>query len=241
MTTQLLIYQTAVPVNRDQHAGCFVETGANYAFSAAINSVPLMAVEFPQCANEYAIVFGGSGTDVTPAAILGVRGNENLFLEPDGSWRGTYIPAFLRRYPFVFSQAEADRFVLCIDELYPGFNREGRGERLFSEDGSTSPYVETIVNFLREYQTQFVNTQRFTTRLSGLGLLEPMQAQVTVEGGTQFSLGGFMAVNRDRLKALPPETLAEMAKADELELIYLHLHSLRNFDALRGRLGTGGA
>jgi hypothetical protein len=50
-----------------------------------------------------------------------------------------------------------------------------------------------------------------------------------------------MAVNRDRLKALPPETLAEMAKADELELIYLHLHSLRNFDALRGRLGTGGA
>jgi len=39
-----------------------------------------------------------------------------------------------------------------------------------------------------------------------------------------------------RLKALPPETLADMAKTDELELIYMHLHSLRNFDLLRDRL-----
>ncbi len=45
-----------------------------------------------------------------------------------------------------------------------------------------------------------------------------------------------MAVNRDKLKALPGETLAELAKTDELELIYLHLHSLRNFEHLRVRL-----
>ena len=240
MTTQLLIYRSAVPVNQAIHADCSVETGTNYAFSAGVNSVPLMAVEFPQAANELAIVFGGSGTEITPAAILGLRDGENLLLERDGSWRGTYIPAFLRRYPFVFSRAEAERFVLCIDETWPGFNREGRGERLFGADGSVAPYLENIVNFLREYQLQFVNTQRFCARVLALGLLEPMQAQVTVDGGTQLSLGGFMAVSRDRLKALPGETLAELAKTDDLELIYLHLHSLRHFDALRGRLGGVG-
>ena len=63
-----------------------------------------------------------------------------------------------------------------------------------------------------------------------------MQAQVTTEGGKRLSLGGFMAINRDRLKALPGDTLAELIKTDELELIYLHLQSMRNFERLRERL-----
>jgi hypothetical protein len=235
MTTQLLIYKSAVPLNRTTHHDCFVEVGANYGFTAEVNSVPLMAIEFPLAATEYAIVFGGSETDVTPVAILGVRTNENLFLGPDDSWRAKYIPAFVRRYPFVFSHAEA-QFVLCVDEDFPGFNREGRGHRLFAEDGTTTPYVDGILKFLQEYQTHFQATQRFCNRIRDLGLLDPMHAQLTPEAGPPLSLGGFWAVSRDRLKALPAETLAELAKSDELELIYMHLHSMRNFDLLRDKL-----
>jgi hypothetical protein len=68
-----------------------------------------------------------------------------------------------------------------------------------------------------------------------LGVLEPMQAQVELSG-ERFSLGGFMAVNRAKLKEVSGEKLAELAKTDELELIYLHLQSMRNFTALRNRL-----
>jgi hypothetical protein len=235
MSTQLLIYRSAVPVNRSTHHDCFVDVGSNYGFTAEVNSVPLMAIEFPQAMAEYAIVFGGTEADVTPVAILGVRSNENLFLGPDGSWEAKYIPAFVRRYPFVFSHAEA-QFVLCIDEEFPGFNREGRGQRLFAEDGTTTPYVDGILRFLQDYQTHFHATQRFCNRIRELGLLDPMHAQLTPESGQALSLGGFMAVNRDRLKALPAETLAELAKTDELELIYMHLSSMRNFDHLRERL-----
>ena len=235
MTTQLLIYKAAVPVNRAVHQDCSVEMGTDFAFTAEVNSVPLMGVEFPQAAAEYAIVFGGTGDDITPAAILGIRGNENLFVGADGAWQARYIPAFVRRYPFVFSHAE-DKFVLCVDEAFAGFNREGRGQRLFGDDGEPTPYVDGIMKFLRDYQTHFLATKRFCQRLKDLNLLEPMHAQVTQESGQSLSLGGFMAVNRDRLKALPPEMLAELAKSDELELIYTHLHSLRNFDRLREKL-----
>jgi hypothetical protein len=199
--------------------------------------VPLMAVEFPQAVNEYAIVFGGSEADPTPAAILGVRGNENLFLGDNGLWQAKYIPAFVRRYPFVFSHTE-EKFVLCVDEGFSGFNREGRGHRLFNDDGSPTSYVEGILKFLQDYQTHFLATQRFCGRLRELGLLEPMSAQLTMQSGPAISLGGFMGVSRARLKALPGEALAELAKTDELELIYMHLHSLRNFDRLRDRLGN---
>jgi hypothetical protein len=65
-----------------------------------------------------------------------------------------------------------------------------------------------------------------------------MQAQITIDGVTQNMLSGFQAVNREKLKALPGDTLAELAATDELELIYLHLQSMRNFEALRDRLMT---
>jgi hypothetical protein len=236
MTTQLLIYKSAVPISRAAHHDSFVDVGSNYAFTAEVNSVPLMAVEFPLAAAEYAIVFGGPESDLTPAAILGLRTNENLFLSDTGGWQARYLPAFVRRYPFVFSHTD-ERFVLCIDEEFPGFNREGRGQRLFNEDGTPSAYVDGIMKFLQDYQAQFLTTQRFCAKVRDLGLLEPTTAQVTPDGGAPVSLGGFMAVSRERLKALPGETLAELAKTDELELIYIHLNSLRNFDRFRERLG----
>ena len=64
MTTQLLIYETAVPVSSGRHAKCSVETNNQYAFARQVNSVPLMAVEFPEASTEYAIVFAPSGDDI---------------------------------------------------------------------------------------------------------------------------------------------------------------------------------
>ena len=235
MTTQLLFYRSAVPVTPTSHGDCHVDIGARYGFSAAANSVPLMAVEFPQAAGDYGIVFGGARGNLIPAAVLGVRTDENLFLAPDGAWDARYLPAFVRRYPFVLSGV-GDRLVLCVDETFPGLNREGRGARLFAADGAPTPYTDGILKFLQEYQTQFENTRRFCARLEALDLLEPMQAQVTMPAGETLSMGGFLTVGRARLKALPDAALAEMARSDEMELIHLHLHSLRNLERLGERL-----
>jgi hypothetical protein len=137
----------------------------------------------------------------------------------------------------VFSFVD-DKFVLCVDEGFSGFNREGRGHRLFNDDGSPTSYIDGILKFLQDYQTHFLATQRFCNRLREFGLLEPMSAQVTMQSGPPLSLGGFKGISRERLKALPSQALADLAKTDELELIYMHLHSLRNFDRLRDRLGN---
>jgi hypothetical protein len=237
MATQLLIYETAVPVSAARHRDACVEVGADYAFARSVNSVPLMAVEFPHAAPEYAIVFAGVKDDVMPAVILGVRGNENLYLNAQHKWSAKYIPAFVRRYPFVFSTADDGKtFMLCVDEAFPGFNREARGQRLFGEDGKPTPYVDNVLKFLQEYQAQFNRTRAFCHKVKELGLLEPMQAQIATGSGERLSLGGFWAVSRARLKQLPGDKLAELAKTDELELLYLHMQSMRNFDLLKDRL-----
>ena len=240
MATQLLIYESVVPLSAARHREHSVETGSNYSFSAHVNSVPLMAVEFPQAASEYAVVFAGQGENVMPAVILGLRRDENLYVSEDATWGAKYKPAFVRRYPFVFSPAQdGQRFVLCIDEAFSGFNREARGQKLFDGDDKPTPYVDNILKFLQEYQVQFRRTQEFCKKLRELDLLEQMQAQVELRSGEKLSLSGFMAVNRTKLKAIAADKLGDLAKTDELELIYLHLQSMRNLTVLPERLGTG--
>lgn len=239
MTTQQLIYETVVPVSNGRHAKCSVEAGKGFAFTRNINSVPLMAVEFPQAAPEYAIVFAQNGDDIVPVVILGARQNENLFVGGDDAWQGTYVPAFIRRYPFVFSiSTDGKTFTLCVDEAFQGLNYQGRGQALFTADGKHTPYVDNVLKFLQEYRVQFTRTQAFGKKLKELNLLEPMQAQFTLDSGEKMSLAGFQAVDRKRLKALSGEALQQLAANDELELVYLHLQSMRNFTAVKDRLAS---
>ncbi|MEO5698627.1 MAG: SapC family protein [Burkholderiaceae bacterium] len=237
MAKQLLIYESAVPVSSARHRDASVEAQKGYGFSAGVNAVPLMAVEFLRAATEYAIVFTAAGDEVVPAVVLGIRSDQNLYLSQDAQWQAKYIPAFIRRYPFVFSTSEDGKtLTLCIDESYPGLNRDNVGQRLFGDDGQAAPYVDAVLKFLQEYQAQFERTRQFGKRIKELDLLEPMQAQVATPQGGKLTLNGFLAVNRAKLRALDGEALATLAKTDELELLYLHLYSMRNFDDVKDRL-----
>lgn len=236
MAKQLLIYESAVPVSASRHRNVSIEAKGDFGFSVGINAVPLTAVEFLLAATEYAIVFTASGDDVMPAVVLGVRDNQNLYLTPDLHWQAKYIPAFIRRYPFVFSNSsDGKTLTLCIDESYPGVNRDGRGERLFGDDDKPTTYVDTVLKFLQNYQAHFQRTLAFGRRIKELGLLEPMTATVSTPKGEKLSLSGFMAVPRERLRELPADALEKLAKTDELELLYLHLYSMRNFTEVKDR------
>jgi hypothetical protein len=229
MSKQLLIYEKVVPVTRQRHGDVSIKTGGDFGYARKVNSVPLLASEFDFASGEYAIVISGDGNDVMPAVLLGIRDNENLYVDDNGAWNAKYIPAFVRRYPFVFSTEDKQTFNLCIDEDFPGVNRDGLGERLFDAAGERTQYLQNVLGFLRAYQAQFEATRAFCQRLTELNLLEAMQAQFRLRGGQRITLGGFMTVNRDRLRALPGDALARLARGGDLDLIYAHLHSQRNF------------
>ena len=109
MSVQLLFYQDAKPVTSDRHRDVAIKTGHSYAFARNVNSVPVTAVEFAQAAAEYPIVFAGTDQSIMPAVILGVKQTENLYVDDVGNWSGKYVPAFVRRYPFVFSSDASGR------------------------------------------------------------------------------------------------------------------------------------
>ncbi|MEL6550932.1 MAG: SapC family protein [Pseudomonadota bacterium] len=242
MATQLLFYENAVPVSSKKHAKLCVKAGESYAFASKINSVPLTASEFAEAAAEYPIVFAGEGENVVPTVILGVAGSQNAYVSEKGGWGGRYIPAFIRRYPFVFSQETSDnQLILHIDESFEGCNTDGRGEHLFDSEGNQTQYLKNVLAFLQDYQARFTRSQSYCKRLVELDLLRPMQAQFTMPGGEKRSLTGFMTVDRDRLKALDGDMLKEMMSTDELECTFLHLNSLRHFGDVADRTASDAA
>jgi hypothetical protein len=233
--TQMLFYDKVVPVSPQRHRDLSIER-VDFGFAAKVNSVPLMAVEVPFAAREYTIVFAGNEEAVAPAVVLGFGDSQNLYLDDNQAWKADYIPAFVRRYPFVFAQSQGStQFTLCIDEDWSGCNRQGRGRRLFDEQGQQTPYLQNMLKFLSDYQAQFVRTQAFCKKLKELNLLEPMQAQIVMPGGQKRSLGGFLGASRARIKTLGAERLAELAKTDELELTYLQIASLNNLGSVVNR------
>jgi hypothetical protein len=239
MTKQLLFYERAVPVTLERHKDWSIEPRADYRFAGDTNSVPLAAVEFPAAAMDYVIVFPGSEEAMQPVAVLGIEADENRYLDPDGRWDARYIPAFVRRYPFVFSKTEdGNKLIVCIDEGYEGWSQEGRGKRLFDANGEQTVYFKRMLQFVQEYQREHSRTAAFCQKLKDLGLLGPATARFKHPSGKQGAMTGFMAVDREKLKALPGDELAELAKTGELELIYVHLQSMRNFGILLAR-GTG--
>lgn len=234
-----LFYKKVVPLNKDVHGELYLEGIEGYQHTKETNSIYIAAIEFLQISKEYPIVFAqGADEKIFPVALLGVKKNENLFVDNKGSWTANYIPAYVRRYPFVLATPDdkESTFTVCIDESFPGFNTAKEGKPLFNEQGEQHDLLNQAVDFLRDYQSHVHLTTLFCENLSKLNILEPMQANMEFANGEKGALGGFMGVNRDKLKTLKPAQLAELVKSDQLELIFAHLSSLQNLNSLMKRL-----
>jgi hypothetical protein len=234
----LLFYQRPVPLNADVHLNARLGTlDGDFSFSTSTNSIPLAAVEFFDTAREYPIAFTGKeGGPLFPIALIGVRQNENLFVSDEGRWEGRYIPAFVRRYPFVLAEKQdADDFNVYLDEAYPGFGAAD-GERLFTDQGEHTPLLKQALEFLSNYQGEIKRTRQFVERLQALDLLIPRVLEVVRANQAPLVLQGFSVIDEQKLVALGDAPLLELARSGYLGWIYAHLMSLANVSALAERL-----
>ena len=237
MAKQMLLYESLVPVARDRHAGWSLDRGNDFSYCKAINACPLMIGEFSAAASSMPIVFSRSEDGVIPTAVLGIEADRSALVAEDGSWTGRYVPAFLRRYPFILATREGGtEYTLCLDETYSGLDRSGqRGARLFTETGEPTDVMTGSLEFAKNFQVETQRTQTFCKILQELGLLENMNVQIKLADGRQHAMTGFQTISRDRLKALPAEAVKTLFDSDGLELIYLHLASLANMNNLADR------
>ena len=239
----LLFYDKPIPLNSKTHVNLKIKPSDDgLKFSAKTNSVLLAGVEFPEACKHFPIVFAKvSGERVLPVALLGFRDLENLFVDAAGRWKGEYVPAYIRRYPFVLAQGDASgNMAVCIDESFPGFGAD-EGQSLFDANGESTDYMKGVTAFLQDYQQQLARTDVFLKTLQEFDLLTDVAANVNLAGGESYSMAGLRMVDERKLLALPDAKVMRLFRSGELAWIYSHLFSLGNFSRLLGKAAVADA
>lgn len=236
--SNVMFYEQPVVLNRDLHRSKKVAPAQSLAFAKNANAVHIVGAEFGDASKEYAVVFSPQADGlISPVVVLGFRNNENLMLGGDGKWLGKYLPAFIRRYPFVLADMDGDQKSVCIDQAYSGFN-DTDGEPLFDADGTNTAFFQNSLDFLNQYQSENLRTAQFCKRLQDSGMLVQMNAKADLYDGSSFSLNGLLIVDEKKMLALGDREALELFRAGELSWIYAHLLSLGNLNGLVERLAS---
>lgn len=237
VTGNVLFYTKPEPLSREEHGKLGVlQMEKPYGFAAIGHVVPLTVAEFGFAGINYPIIFAGEQR--VPLAVMGVNAGENLFVKPDGGFAtGGYIPAYIRRYPFVLASDETqNRMVVCIERNAPMLG-ENAPVPLFDDKGEPSDYTQSAIKFCEDFETERRRTEAFVDLLTSLDLFETKQAsfQTTLPDGSQSQpviLADYFGVSEEKLGKLSAEKLAELRDSGALDKIYSHMASLLGWDRL---------
>ena len=239
----LLFYDNPIALNSQTHRNLKIKpSDEGLKFSGKTNSVLLAGVEFPEACKYFPIVFAKVAEQrVLPVALLGFRDLENLFVDAGGKWNCEYVPAYIRRYPFVLAKGDVGQeLTVCIDESYSGFGAD-EGQSLFSGSGESTDYLKAVLAFLQDYQTQLERTEVFLDTLREFDLLTDVAANINLPSGEKFSIAGLMMVDERKLQALPDAQILRLFRSGELAWVYSHLLSISNFNRLLGKAASSQA
>lgn len=235
---ELLLYQKPARLNSSAHAKLRFNPLSTFDFASKLSSIPIIAAEFPVACRQYPIVFvEGPTGGLNALAILSFEKDRNSFLDAKGNWTATYVPAFIRRYPFVLAEipGKSDDFDVAYDEGSGCFDKK-KGEPLFDDQGAPSKFLQEQIDFLRLFHVEFQRTQQFLDTLKKEELLTPYNVDI-VRGGdnARFAVRSAMVINESKLHSLTPEKASAYLKNGFMGLMYAQLISLQSFLALANR------
>ncbi|CAO3449783.1 Peptide transport system permease protein sapC (TC 3.A.1.5.5) [Azospirillum argentinense] len=229
-----LFYNRVFSLDPARDQGLRLASTPNAAFARQTSLIPLLASEFSAALADYPIVFT-SGAAVDAVAIVGIKADENLFVDAAGRWKaGCYVPAYARRYPFILIDlADGDTAALGYD---PDSALIGPDQEVPLFDGAQpSDAARQALNFCATYRNEARTSASFVKAIVEAGVLTEKAAQISLDGGAQARAEGFQVVDEEKLRALPDDTLLDWQRKGWLALIHAHLFSLQRWPGLVAR------
>lgn len=233
-----LFYKNPAPLDAEKHKNLALKKNFGFKFTEGVNAVPVNLIEMPQICHFYPIAFSPD-ENATPVAILGLRDQENLFLDAEGNWaEEAYIPAYIRRYPFIFSEMpDGDTLTLCLD--ITDETTEEKGEQaLYDEDGKPSQLANNALEFCKSYHAAARQTLEFSKELKDAGILVNREAQIQAAGNKRINFSGFHIIDEKKLSEVDDKTFLSWREKGYLPFIYAHLFSGAQWQNLTRRLNV---
>jgi hypothetical protein len=222
-----LFYNGVQPLSSQLHAGWKTRPIDLEPMLATQHAIPLTVEEFTVAQRHYPIVFS-VGDEAVPLALMGLNEGSNVFTGDDQASNGIYIPAYLRRYPFMLAKLRegADELSLCFDPASNGVGEFEDGEALFDGD-QPSENTKAILQFCEQFEQAGARTQAFMAEIKKAGLLMDGEVSIQPSNSAQpFIYRGFQMVDEAKLAELRGDELRKMNQSGLLALVYAHLFSL---------------
>ncbi|MEI7784686.1 MAG: SapC family protein [Betaproteobacteria bacterium] len=229
------MFEQVVPVSNERHGGKKVRPSSDFRFAAGFHIAYVTTHEFARAAATYPVVFleDKASDGYRPVVLLGLEPGENLFVDAQGQWSATYIPAIIRRYPFALVKAtDADRFIVCVDEASDLLS-DTEGTPLFDEAGNPTQVIENVKRYLGELQQMDQITVEFSRFLVENNLLTPLNMKVNA-GNQVRNITGCYVINEERLSNFSEAKFLEVRQKGYLPAIYAHLISLSQVERVAG-------
>ncbi len=220
-----LFYKAPIPLDGKEHKDLGLKEGFSLKFTKDVNAVPINMIEMPQICHFYPIGFSPDDA-ATPVAIVGLRDNENLYLNKKGEWeKDCYIPAYIRRYPFIFSEMpNNDQLSLCIDLNKDIVESKGK-QPFFDKEGKPTQLSQNALEFCKSYHAAAQQTVAFGKELAQSGILVERQAEINIGEGKKINFAGFRIIDEKKLAELDEKTFLDWRKKGYLPFLYAHLFS----------------
>jgi len=227
------MFKNLVNINSKDFSRVRYNESNNYSHAKNMHASVLLTLnEISDAVCFYPIIFNLDKFGVTPYALFGMKKDQNLYINEDGTWKVPFIPAHIRRYPFVLGKTDdTTKAYLMVDKDAPQLD-EKQGNLLYrkTKDG----FAESKI--LKDIQTYLVNLNHSNRSMKEF--LKPLfdekvlvqKALKTKIDGKEHTLKGFGVVDFEKVKALSDETLANWARTGLLQIINLHLLSLKNLN-----------
>ncbi|WP_297727635.1 SapC family protein [Limnohabitans sp. Rim8] len=223
-------YKQPVVLNKDAHKGLHIKSG-DARFASKVSSVPILMAEFPEACLEYPIVFTKSSEGQWMAlAITGLTKDSNSFVDASGRWNARYVPASVRRYPFILAEGIDGKLSLAADLSAPHLGKEGAP--LFDEKGQPTELVTGVMKSLAEFQDQANLTASVAQKLDDAKLLTQQNMQVKLSDGRNAVVEGVWIVDEAKLRDLSNDNILSLFKGGALAAVHAHMMSLRNLVVL---------
>lgn len=202
----------------------------SYRFAAANQIVAIAAGELQNVIGSLALAVL-PGERPTFVALLGLRKSTNLFVRPDGKWRGPYVPAALRAYPFRLIAVEGGDVALGYDVDSGLLVDAGQGESFFTADGQPAERIQQTLQFLLGVHRGHEAAARAAEKLQVHGVLVPWSIRIG-EGEGALGVDGLLRVDEVKLNALSGDALVELRDSGALGFAYAQLLSAVNIGFL---------
>lgn len=223
-----VLYNELEPLSSSLHAAHRLNPKDALESVANLHAVPLTADEFILAQRYYPIVFT-SGPSPVPLALMGLNEGVNLFVDESGKFKGdTYIPAYLRRYPFMLAKLrpDTDDLSLCFDPSSGILTEGGEGDALFDE-GQPSETTKAILSFCEQFEQSGARTGALIAEFEKNELLIDGEVAIQPEGAEQpFVYRGFRMISEEKLRDLRGDVSRKLIQSGAMALIYAHLFSL---------------